>query len=63
MSREELRAKAIEVMIFAMQKSIHNDIDGWVRDALEALGEAGFILIGPEDTSGGRHGDLTRRPR
>jgi len=61
MTREELRAKAIEVMILAMQKPIY-DADLQCRIILEALGEAGFILIGPEDASG-RHGDLTRRPR
>ena len=61
MTREELRAKAIEVMIFTMQNSPY-DLDLQCRNVLEALGEAGFILIGPEDTKG-RHGDLTRRPR
>jgi len=53
MTREELRAKAIEVMEDAYEDALHSD-NSTVRDtvtaAIDGLGLAGFRVLGPEVT-------------
>jgi hypothetical protein len=62
MTREELRAKAIEVMMDGADAQPRAFWRGIFDDALNALGAAGFKLFGP-DVESINAGDLTRKPK